>query len=207
MVGRLAGACAALVLGAAPWQGNALAQPEPSRADAARFMNELMVGKVPIGGPFTLTDQNGRQASLTDFRGKVVLLYFGYTFCPDVCPTDLAAIAESIRSLGRLGEQVQPLFVTLDPARDTPEVLGRYAAAFHPRLLALTGQEHQVRRVAETYKVFFEKVKLPGRSAYVIDHSAYTFMLDRDGKYVLFFPPGTAAKRMTAKVREELAVR
>jgi cytochrome oxidase Cu insertion factor (SCO1/SenC/PrrC family) len=201
---QVAASCAALALCVAVWQG-ALAQPEPRRAEASRFMNDLMVGKVPIGGPFTLTDQNGRPASLSDFRGKVVLLYFGYTSCPDVCPSDLAVIAESIRSVGKRGDQVQPLFVTLDPGRDTREVLGGYAAAFHPRLLALTGSEDQIRGVANAYKVFFEQVKLPGGSAYVIDHTAYTFLLDRSGKYVLFFPPGTPANRMAAKLREELA--
>jgi cytochrome oxidase Cu insertion factor (SCO1/SenC/PrrC family) len=207
MPGTIAAAGAALALCAALWPVPAPAQSEARSAEAARFMNELMVGKVPIGAPFTLTDQNGRRASLSDFRGKVVLLYFGYTFCPDVCPTDLAVIAEAIRSLGKSGEQVQPLFVTLDPARDTPELLRHYAAAFHPRLVALAGTEDEVRAVATAYKVFFEKVKPPGFATYAIDHSAYTFLLDRGGKYVLFFPPGTPSPRMSLKLREELAVK
>jgi cytochrome oxidase Cu insertion factor (SCO1/SenC/PrrC family) len=145
--------------------------------------------------------------SLSDFRGKVVLLYFGFTFCPDVCPIDLALIAQTLNSLGKSGDQVQPLFVTLDPARDTREVLRGYVAAFHPRIVALTGSEDEIRRVATSYKVFFEKVTAPGVKTYFIDHSAFTFLLDRNGKYVLFFPPGTPTLRMTARVREELAVK
>ena len=172
-------------------------------------MNELMSGKAAIGTPFTLTNAYGKRTSLADFRGKLVLLYFGYTSCPDVCPTDLLAIAQTIKSLGRQGEQVQPVLITLDPARDTREVLRGYAAAFHPRLVALTGSEDEIRRVATAYKVFYEKVKYEkgrgeGADFYLIDHSAFTFLLDRNGKYMLFFPPGTPPERMAMMVREQL---
>jgi cytochrome oxidase Cu insertion factor (SCO1/SenC/PrrC family) len=175
------------------------------RAQAARLMNELMSGKAVIGAPFTLTNPQGKRVSLADFRGKIVLLYFGYASCPDVCPTDLLAIAQTIKSLGKAGEQVQPLFITLDPARDTPEVLRGYAAAFHPRLIALTGGEDEIRRVATAYKVFYEKVRIERADLYLIDHAAFTFLLDRSGKYVLFFPPGTSSERMAVMVREQLA--
>jgi protein SCO1/2 len=180
------------------------AQSEERRADAARLMNELMSGKAAVGTPFTLTNQHGKRVSLADFRGKIVLLYFGFTFCPDVCPTDLLAIAQTVRSLGKAGDQVQPLFVTLDPARDTREVLRGYVAAFHPRLVALTGSEEEIRRVATAYKVFFEKVTPPNSKTYFIDHMAFTFLLDRNGNYVLFFPPGTPPKRMLMMVNEQL---
>jgi protein SCO1/2 len=200
-VGAAMALAACLALPCAP----ATAQSEERRADAARLMNELMSGKAAVGTPFTLTNQHGKRVSLADFRGKMVLLYFGYTFCPDVCPTDLLAIAQTLKSLGRSGEQVQPIFVTLDPARDTRELLRSYAAAFHPRIVALTGSEDEIRRVATAYKVFFEKVTPPDSKTYFIDHSAFTFLLDRNGKYVLFFPPGTPPKRMTAMVRDELA--
>jgi protein SCO1/2 len=195
----------ALALCAALWVTQAPAQSEVRRAEAARFMNELMSGKAAIGAPFTLTNQSGRRVSLSAFRGKVVLLYFGSTYCPDVCPTDLLAIAQTLNTLGKAGEQVQPIFVTLDPMRDTRKLLGDYAAAFHPRIVALSGSEDEIRRVATAYKVFFEKVTPPDSKTYFIDHSAFTFLLDRSGKYVLFFPPGTPSKRMTAAVREQLA--
>ena len=175
------------------------------RADAARLMNELMSGKAAVGGPFTLTDQHGNRKSLADFRGKVVLLYFGYTFCPDVCPTDMSAIGRLITMLGAAGDKLQPIFITLDPERDTPEVLDNYATAFHPRFVALRGSEDEVRRVATAYKIFFEKFTPAGSSTYVIDHMAFIFLLDREGKYVAFFPPGTTVERMAVMVRELLA--
>ena len=99
---------------------------------------------------------------------------------------------------------MQPLFVTLDPQRDTPELLREYAAAFHPRFVALTGTEDEIRRVATDFKVFYEKVKLPGTSTYTIDHTAYTFLLDREGCFVILFPPGTPAERMVFMLREQL---
>ena len=197
--------CAALA--AVLWATPALAQPEERRADAAALMNELMSGKAAVGVPFTLTNQHGKRASLSDFRGKVVLLYFGFTFCPDVCPTDLLAIAQTIKSLGERGNQVQPIFVTLDPARDTRALLRDYVAAFNPRIVALTGSEDEIRRVATGYKVFYEKVTPPGSTTYSISHAAFTFLLDRHGKYVLFFPPGTPPERMAVMVREQLALK
>ncbi|MGC2517823.1 MAG: SCO family protein [Burkholderiales bacterium] len=178
---------------------------EGGRAEAARLMNDLMSGKARVGGPFTLTDQHGNARSLADFRGKLVLLYFGYTFCPDVCPTDLLAIGRLVGVLGRDGEAVQPVFVTLDPERDTQAILGNYATAFHPRFVALRGSERETRRIATAYKVYYEKVRLPGSSTYVIDHTAFIFLLDREGNYVAFFPPGTTVDRMAVMVREALA--
>ena len=165
-------------------------------------MNDLMSGKSPVGGLFTLADASGTPRSLAEFRGKLVLLYFGYVSCPDVCPTDLARIAAMLNSLGAEGEAMQPLFVTLDPVRDTPGVIKEYAAAFHPRLLALRGSEEATRRIATSYKVFYEKV--PQGGSYFIDHAAFTFLIDREGKYVAFFPPGTHADRMAVMVREAL---
>ena len=178
---------------------------EDRRADAARLMKELMSGKHAVGGPFALADPAGAARSLAEFRGKLVLLYFGYTQCPDVCPTDLARIGAMLRALGAEGEGVQPVFVTLDPQRDTPQVLREYAAAFHPRFVALRGSEEDTRRIATSYKVFYEKV--PGAGGYSIDHAAFTFLIDREGKYVAFFPPGTPAERMAVMVRETLAQR
>lgn len=169
-------------------------------------MSELMSGRHRIGGPFALADAAGRRVALDDFRGKLVLLYFGFASCPDVCPTDLATIGQALRELGDAADAVQPLFVTLDPQRDTPEVLREYAAAFHPRFVALTGTEAEVRRVATDFKVYYDKVKLPGTSTYTIEHTAYTFLLDREGRFVTLFPPGTPAERMVFMLREALGV-
>ncbi len=206
ILGVLTAVAAAAVLCAALLPA-AQAQTEARRADAVRLMNELMSGKAPVGVPFTLTSAQGKRVSLADFRGKLVLLYFGYTYCPDVCPTDLLAMAQTLKLLGKNGDQVQPIFVTLDPARDTRELLRGYAAAFHPRIVALSGSEGEIRRIATAYKVFYEKVTPPNSKTYFIEHSAFTFLLDRNGKYVLFFPPGTPPDRMTAMVREQLPLK
>lgn len=176
---------------------------EERRAGASRLMNELMTGKA-VGQPFALTDARGKKTALAHFRGKLVLLYFGFLSCPDICPTDLMVISQAIKSLGAEGERLQPLFITLDPLRDKPEALGAYAGGFHPRFVALTGSEAQIRQVASDYKVFFEKVPVPGTGSYTIDHAAFTFLLDRNGRYIGLFPPGTSAERMAAILREQL---
>jgi protein SCO1/2 len=166
-------------------------------------MNELMSGRVPVGGPFALPDAAGKLRSLAEFRGRLVLLYFGYTRCADVCPTDLAAISAALRLLGPQAAGVQPLFVTLDPSRDTPPVLVEYASAFHPSFIALRGGEDETRRIARSYKVAYERVP-DGKGGYYIDHAALTFVLDRSGKYVGFFPPGTHADRIAAMIKDSL---
>ena len=175
---------------------------EERRADAGRLMKELMSGRAAVGGPFELADPAGRPRALAEFRGRLVLLYFGYTHCPDACPTDLARIGAMLRSLGDEARAIQPLFVTLDPERDTPAVLREYAAAFHPQFIALRGSEEETRRVATSYKVFYEKVPQP--RGYFIDHAPLTFLLDRDGRYIAFFPPGTPPERLAVMVRESL---
>jgi len=174
---------------------------EAQRAGAAQLMNELMAGQVAIGVPFSLTDQKGRPAGPAQWQGRIVLLYFGYLSCPDACPTDLGAIGAAIDALGPLGAKVQPVFVTLDPDRDTPDSIGRYAASFHPRFAALWGSEAQIRDVATAYKVFFEKVAEPGTTRYSIDHTSFTYVLDARGNYAGFFPPGTSAVRIAGRVR------
>lgn len=174
------------------------------RADAARLMGELMSGTAAVGGPFGLQDASGKRVRLSDFRGKVVLLYFGYMSCPDVCPSDLAAIGQCLRSMGTAADDVQPLFVTLDPERDKGESLREYAAAFHPRFVALTGSAAEIRRVATAYKVYYEKIRPAAAPFPLIDHTAFTFLLDREGRFVAIFPPGTPPQRMETLVREQL---
>ncbi|MGQ0650830.1 MAG: SCO family protein [Betaproteobacteria bacterium] len=191
-----AAALAPLVLGCA--------QPGERRADAGRLMSELMSGRHAIGGEFALVDVDGKVVRLADFRGKLVLVYFGFATCPDVCPTDLAYIGQALHALGEQANEVQPLFVTLDPWRDSPAILREYAAAFHPRLRALTGDEHDIRRVATAFKVFYEKVPLPDRNGYTIDHTAYTFLLDRQGRFLTLAPPGTGSERMIEMIAEHL---
>ena len=154
-----------------------------------------MFGRATIGGPFTLTDTEGRRRSLQEFRGRIVLLYFGYTFCPDVCPTDLIEIAELVNLLGPRAAHIQVLYVTFDPERDTPEHLRSYLRDFDPRFIGLTGTPDEIARVAELWRIYYEKVPMED-GHYLIDHSAYTFVIDREGRYSGLFPPGTSAERM-----------
>ncbi len=186
----------------APVCGNAQESASaPARAEAARLMNELMTGAGPIGGPFQLTDQKGRRVGPAQWRGKLVLMYFGYTSCPDACPTDLSGIAAAIAALGADGDGVQPVFVTLDPLRDTPALLAAYVQGFNPRFVALGGTEQEIRRVALSYKVFYEKVARPGSDDYMIDHTSFTYVLNAAGQYVGYFPPGTSGERIAAQLR------
>ena len=170
----------------------------------ARLMEDVMFSRAAIGGPFSLTDHQGRRRGLEEFRGKVVVLYFGYTFCPDVCPADLVAISKMIEALGPAGERVQPLFVTLDPERDTVEQLALYVPHFHPRLIGLTGTVEEVGTVAERYKLYFKKVQAREGPHYYLDHSAYIYLLDEQGRYYGTFPPGTWPERLTSVVWELL---
>jgi len=191
----------ALFLGVAPLSH---AQTAQSRAESTRLMSELMSGKGQVGGPFTLLDQTGKKRSLAEFKGKVVLIYFGYMSCPDICPTDLINLAGLLKRLGKESEQVQAIFITLDPARDTPELIGKYVQYFDKRILGLRGTEQQTKEVATKYKTFYEKVSLKSNQ-YVIDHTAFIYIVNRAGKYLAFFPPGTSPERMEVMVREALA--
>lgn len=175
-----------------------------SKVESTRLMSELMSGKGQVGGPFTLLDQTGKKRTLAEFKGKVVLIYFGYMFCPDICPTDLNNLAGLLKRLGKDSAQVQVIFITLDPARDTQEFIGKYVEYFDKRILGLRGTEQQTKQVATQYKTFYEKVSLKGNQ-YVIDHTAFTYIVNRAGKYLAFFPPGTSPERMEVMVREALA--
>jgi cytochrome oxidase Cu insertion factor (SCO1/SenC/PrrC family) len=177
-----------------------------SERSAAELMDAVMWNREPIGGPFALTDQNGTRRTDADFRGKLMLVYFGFTYCPDICPADLQAIGLALDKLGHDGERVQPLFVTVDPERDTAEHLAEYVPLFHPRLIGLTGSLEAVRRAADAYKVYFAKVPT-GKEAsdYTVDHTAFIYLMDRDGNYLGFFPPGTTADRMAETIRPRLA--
>ena len=139
-----------------------------------------------IGSDFQLTDQNGRPRSLADFRGKVVAVFFGYTHCPDMCPTALAELAQAVKQLGNQGGELQVLFITVDPARDTPRVLAKYVPAFDPRFLGLYGNPETVAKVAATYKVFFAAQKPNASGSYTVDHTAAIYLIDRRGRPRLY---------------------
>lgn len=142
---------------------------------------------------FTLKGANGG-VSLSDFRGKIVLLYFGYTFCPDICPGTLANVAQALRDMGPKANDVQLIMVSLDPERDTPEKLAEYMGHFHPSFIGITGTKEQLDEVASLYGIFYQKTEGSNATGYLIDHTATLMVLDREGYLKLVFPFGVTAK-------------
>ena len=139
-----------------------------------------------FGHDFALKDPSGRLRTLADFRGKAVVVFFGYTQCPDVCPATLASLAQAMKKLGADADRVQVLFVTVDPERDTPQILAQYAPAFDPRFLALYGDADQTARTAKEFKVIYQKVPGPTPGSYTMDHSAGSYVFDPQGRLRLF---------------------
>jgi protein SCO1/2 len=140
-----------------------------------------------IGGPFTLVDENGKTVTDQDFRGKWLLVYFGYTYCPDVCPTSLARNGGAVDLLGDKGERIVPMLITVDPERDTPPKLKDYVHAFHPRMVGLTGTPEQIAQVAREYRVFYMKPPQANDRDYLIDHSSLSYLIGPDGRFVQVF--------------------
>ena len=145
---------------------------------------------------FALPDANGQQRTLADFKGKVVVVFFGYTQCPDVCPTTMAELAEVKRALGADGAKVQGVFVTIDPERDTPELLKAYVANFGPDFVALRGSPEQLKTLAKDFKVFYAKVPGKAEGSYTMDHTAGSYIFDGEGRVRLFTRYGTGAKAL-----------
>jgi protein SCO1/2 len=162
--------------------------PEPS---AVELIEGLLSGKASVGGAFELTDHTGHRRTDADFRGKLVVLYFGYTSCPDVCPTELQAITLALEQLGAAADTVQPLFITVDPERDTPSRLADFISAFDPRFIGLTGAMPAIRKAALAYRVYFAR---PANAAanYSVDHTGFIYLVGEDGRYLGFLPPGLA---------------
>jgi protein SCO1/2 len=196
-----AGACVLFVVASLLGCSAAAAEEQPS---AAQMMDDLMYGRGSVGGPFTLTDQTGRQRSDAEFRGKLMVVYFGYTFCPDVCPADLMAITQALDALGPAAGGVQPIFITIDPERDT-KGLADYVASFHRSFVGLTGSPEEIRKVANSYKAFY--VKVPGERGgdYSIDHAGVIYLMGRNGEYLGFMPPQTDPGKLTEVLRKYLA--
>lgn len=162
-----------------------------------------------IGGPFTLTDQNGRRVSDRDFAGRYRLVYLGYTYCPDVCPVDLRVLTEGLRQFEQsdpaLGAKVQPIFITVDPARDTPAVLREYVAAFHPRLVGLTGSEGEISRTVQNFGGYYQRREGATPGAYLMDHSRNAILQGPNGEPLAIVPhdqgPAGAARELGRWVR------
>jgi len=171
--------------------------------DAPKFKASDVTGTT-YGRDFALTDHNGHPRTLADFRGKVVVLFFGYTQCPDVCPTTLAELAEAMRQLGPDAARVQVLFATIDPERDTAELLSKYVPAFNPTFLGLRGDAEATARTAKEFRVFYEKRAGRSPGTYTMDHSAGTFVFDPQGRLRVYVSYGQGPDVFVHDIRELL---
>jgi len=146
-----------------------------------------------IGGPFTLTDQTGKRVTSAELIKGPTLIYFGYTFCPDVCPVDVTVMADAVDLLAEKGLDVTPIFITVDPARDDPESMASYVEAMHPKMVGLTGTEAEIKQAADAYKVYYQRVNTPeSQAGYLMNHTSFTYFVTPDGVKAVFrdgFPP------------------
>lgn len=167
--------------------------------------DKAVTGLPKLGGPFDLVDQFGQRRTNADFTGKYMMVYFGYTFCPDVCPMGLQHMGKALELLGTDIDQIVPLFITVDPERDTQKTLKDYAQNWHSSFIFLTGKSEEVKPVLEAYKVYAVKAKPDGTMAdYLVDHSALIYVMDREGKLVGFFPHTTEPEEIAKKIRQFL---
>lgn len=173
---------------------------EGTKAPAVKFEYTDITG-LEIGSDFRLTDHNGHPSSLADFQGKVVAIFFGYTHCPDMCPTALAELAQTVRQLGKQGDAVQVLFITVDPARDTQKVLAQYVPAFDPRFLGLYGDPDTTAKLAAAYKVFFEPQRPTASGNYSVDHTAAVYLIDQRGRPRLYVGGGRTVSGIVHDVK------
>lgn len=181
------------------WESTPVAvnNPEPVVLDQA---------DVPlVGGDFTLVNSDGEPVHSEAWRGKYMLVYFGFTYCPDVCPTGLARISRVMKQLGKSADEVVPLFITVDPERDTPEQLGIYMKNFDPRIIGLTGSPEQIKQAADAYKVYYVKREDDSAMEYLVDHSAFTYLMDRQGILVHHFPHEATAEDMAEAINRRLS--
>lgn len=177
-----------------------------SGCGSARQHEEPPLAGSSIGGDFTLVDKTGKTVRYADFAGKWRILYFGYSFCPDVCPLDLQHLMQGYHQFARahpdLAKRVVPLFITVDPARDTPQVVGQFAAAFGPELIGLTGSDAQIATAAHAFLVIYQKRPGTNPGTYLMDHSRATYLMDSDGKPVALLPADDSGKAVAAELEK-----
>ena len=163
-------------------------------------------GEALVGGPFTLTDQHGAEVTEQDFAGRYMLIYFGYTYCPDICPLSLANMTQAVDLLPPdQADQVVPILITVDPERDTVEQLAEYAPMFHPRLVALTGSPEAIKAAAQAYRVYYARAGDDDANDYLMDHSTFVYLMGPDGRYVRHFAHNAAPEEIAAGIGAALA--
>ena len=161
-------------------------------------------GTALVGGPFSLTDHTGKRVTEKDFLGRHMLIFFGYTYCPDVCPGELQVVAAALDALGDKGKQIQPVFITIDPERDTVQQLADYVPHFHKRLIGLTGTADEIAKAAKAYRVYFAKVEDKNASEYLMDHSSILYLMGPKGEFLGHFGYGTQPQELADKLAQYL---
>jgi protein SCO1/2 len=157
-----------------------------------------------LGGPFSLVNQAGQPVTERDYAGRWMLVYFGYAFCPDVCPTELGTMAAALDALGKAAEAVTPVFITVDPQRDTPAALADYVSRFHPRLQGLTGTPEQIAEVARRYRVYYARAQRPDMTDYLMDHSSFIYLVGPDGRVRSLYRPDMRPEDIAAAVAAQM---
>ncbi len=205
-IAALAGIC--LALGLLVWQSqNDAARVDDLQQIASAETDNSGINIPPntghVGGAFTLTGQDGQTVSDKDFAGKYLLVYFGYTSCPDMCPTGLQSMSRALDMMGPSADKVQPLFITVDPARDTPKRLKEYDSSFHPKIIGLTGSTDQIAAVAKEYQVYYKKGE--GDQDYEVDHSSVIYLMSPNGDLVTTFDEEVDPKQIVAALQKATA--
>jgi protein SCO1/2 len=169
-----------------------------------RVSPEAVTGEALVGGPFTLTDQDGNAVTDQTYKGKLMLIYFGFTFCPDACPTALGVMSAALDKLDTAADRVVPMLITVDPERDTPQVLKDYVSNFHPGMVGLTGTPEQVAEVAKAYRVYYQKAAGATGEDYLMDHTLLIYLMDGEGKYITHFGPDATPDQIADEIRKHL---
>ncbi len=175
-------------------------RPTPSQANGG----VSLPGGITVGGPFSLVDDTGKPVTDATYHGRWMLVYFGYTFCPDVCPTELQTIAGALDKIGPLAKNVAPLFITVDPERDTQTVLAQYVKLFDDRIVGLTGTPAQIAAAAKAYRVYYAKTTPKDSSTYLMDHSSFMYLMGPDGRLRTLFPQGLSADKLADALRTQM---
>lgn len=201
LIGVMVAALAAIALTAyVAWR---IARPAPITA-IGTTISVAVAPQIKVGGPFELTNHGGEQVTDADFRGKFMLVYFGYGFCPDICPTELQNMTVALDSMGAAAGTIQPIFITVDPERDSVEFLADYVSNFHSSFVGLTGTRAEIEETTRLYRVYHAKAKGEPAEDYLVDHSGFVYLMGRDGAFLTMFRGGTGPENMAATIADYL---